>query len=102
MALRQALFTYLPLGISIEKLQAFAKEQALTYSGQVVTDLFPRQITEANVTFDYRVLCTAQAPEERWPWSWFSLSNGWVWLMYFYFRDDCLVDIQVTLMGNGL
>lgn len=100
--LQKDLLTHFPVGTPIQSLRAFAKEQALSYAGEAASGLFPNQIAETDIDFDYRVTCTAQAPDEKWPRSWFSFSNNWMWLMYFYFKNDCLVDIEVKIASNGL
>ena len=99
--LQQKLYDLLPLGSSLDRVKQFSVENKTTWSG-----LYPKSSLGAekllDVSFDTSVVCSTKAAGERFPWSLISLSNGWIWLIYFYFMNEKLVKIDIELANNGL
>jgi hypothetical protein len=99
--LQQKLYALLPIGSSSNELKQFCLKNWVAMTGTFQKS----EITLVNSTdidFDTYVMCSAEAPNEKFPWSVISLSNGWIWLISCYYKQNKLVKINVELTGNGL
>jgi len=97
--LQPKLYEPIPIGSSMDVLKEFCLKNWITMS-----DLYPKTaidpINRPDIDFDAYVICCAEAPDVKFPWSIFSFSNGNVWLREFYFQREQLIKIDVKWAAN--
>ena len=102
-ALKQALLTLIPLGTHAVDIEAFASETQLRF--REISSEHPNFMYEkinCTLNFDKVISCATTLQRIKWPWSILSFSNGWLWILKFYFLKDELVEVSVQYAGNEL